>query len=534
MLSLQPELIVMNVPLLPGGERISQPPVTTVIPIETKVAVVAALFILGVSESALVASNNILASQNCFISDGIHFMSSAPFLLVPIFAALADGLRGSVVKRQPLFTAGVIIAFLSIGLLGISAYNCTFITAMSVFAYFGVSMTAALALGTLLDRLHRCPLPFAVRAKVFCVAVPMFLGKLISHVFVHFDLCTRTFLIGFSLALLLVMFVTLLVPDVVVLSKSHLALDNTASQCLSLFNFDFAKILLFLMVWKLLPTEDTSLESLYGFNGLSLNDLSKLKFIFYASRIFGAVKLWWLLKTDSFKGYFKGNISRALFFILTAQIILAIVSVIITAQPPPNMVYAAAVHYVTSGVKDGFTFAVALVLGSFVPSEALNSFSSALILSVFTVSTIGSEAIAGSLNSSFSVSNGQAWVAVFICAVLHLVPIIAIRYTIPQNHSSPCAKGVSALEISFEEVILARLPAMSFLFSLCLNIRSMKTNRSILQVAIRIVTNECLFFENKKKRNSLGALRRSKDKQSSACIFPGVYFVSWRLSTESS
>jgi hypothetical protein len=457
-------MIVMKVPLLPvvGPDRAIVQPVTPAIPIETKVAVVAALFILGVAESALIAANIILVSQNCPVSNGISFISSAPFLLVPVFAALADGLRGSVVKRQPLFTTGVIIAFLSIGLLGISAYSCAFVTAMSVFSYFGVSMSAALALGILLDRLHRSPLPFAIRGKVFYVAVPMFLGKLISHLFVHFDLCTRTFLIGFSLALVIVIFITLLVPDVVVLSKSHLALEHLASQYKSLFDFEFAKILVFLLVWKLLPTEDRSIESLYGFNGLSPNDVSKLKFIFYTSRIFGAVKLWWLLETDWFKGYFNCKIYRALFFILTAQFILAIISVIITAQPPPNIVYAAAVHYLTSGVKDGFTFAIALSLGSFAHSEALNSFSHSLVLSIFTVSTIGSDAVARSLNNSFSVPSGQAWVAVFICAVLQLVPIIAIRYSIPQNPSSSIVKGLCALEISFEEVICVRLLSVIF------------------------------------------------------------------------
>jgi hypothetical protein len=449
------EWIVMKVPLLAasGGERSSPQPVTPTIPIETKVAVAAALFILGVSESALIAANIILVSQNCPVDNGITFISSAPFLLVPVFAALADGLRGSVVKRQPLFTAGVIIAFLSIGLLGISAYNCAFVTAMSVFSYLGVSMSAALALGILLDRLHRCPLSFAVRNKVFCVAIPMFVGKLVCHVFVYFNLCSRTFLIGFSLVLVLVMFITLLVPDVVVLSKSNLALEHTASQCMSLFNFNFAKILLFLLVWKLLPTEDSTLGSLFVNSGLSTDDLSKLTFIFYAFRIFGALKLWWLLETKWFKGYFKGNPYRALLFILTARVVLTVLSIIVTAKPPPNMLYPAAVHYMTSGVKDGFAFASALVLGSLVHSEALNSFSCALVLCVFTVSSVGSAAVSRSLDNTFSVQSGQAWIAVFICAVLHLVPVIAIRYMIPKEHTSSSVKGVSALEISFEEVI---------------------------------------------------------------------------------
>jgi hypothetical protein len=88
-------------------------------------------------------------------------------------------------------------------------------------------------------------------------------------------------------------------------------------------------------------------------------------------------------------------------------------------------------------------------------SEALNSFACTLVLSVFTVSSVGGAAVASSLDSSFSVSSGQGWIAVFISAVLHFVPIIVIRYTMKSDeHVKPIVKGVSALEISFEEVML--------------------------------------------------------------------------------
>jgi len=89
-------------------------------------------------------------------------------------------------------------------------------------------------------------------------------------------------------------------------------------------------------------------------------------------------------------------------------------------------------------------------------SEALNSFAYTLVLSVFTVTAVAGSAVAQSLDNSFSVSSGQSWIAVFICAVLHLVPIIMIRYAVadgdPRDHSSLSSKGVSALELSFEEV----------------------------------------------------------------------------------
>jgi hypothetical protein len=452
----------MKVPLLAnsGVERSDSHPVTTLapqvaIPNQVKVAVAAALLILGVSESVWTAAQLILKSQNCAVDNGIAFFSSVPFLLVPVFAAVADSLRGSVVKRQPMFTAGVIIAFLSVGLLGISARQCAFVTAMSVISYLGVSISAALALGILLDRLHRCELSFAVHALVFFVVVPLFVGKLISHIFIYFNLCTRTFLIGFSLVLLLVMFITLLVPDVVVLSKANLALEQTFTQYIGLFNLNYAKILIFLLVWKLIPTQDATLESLFAYNNLSSFDLSKLKFIYYVSRLLGAVKLWWLLKTNLFKGYFKASVYRALVFILTAQVVFIFVSVLVTAHPPANMIYAAAVLYLTAGIKEGFSFACVLVLGSRMHSEALNSFACTLVLSVFTVSSVGGAAVASSLDSSFSVSSGQGWIAVFISAVLHFVPIIVIRYTMKSDeHVKPIVKGVSALEISFEEVML--------------------------------------------------------------------------------
>lgn len=445
----------MKVPLLAtsGAERSEQtPPETPPIPLETKVAVAAAMFILGLSESALIAANIILSAQQCPVNNGITFFSSVPFLLVPVFASFADGLRGSIVKRQPMFTAGVIIAFLSIGLLGISAYNCTFVTIMTVFSYLGVSITAALALGVLLDRMHRCSVSFAIKGLVFYAAAPMFVGKLISYVFVYFGLCTRTFLIGFSLALLLVMFMTLLVPDVVVLSKVNLALELTMTQYSTLFNLNFAKIILLLVVWKALPTEIRTLENLYLSNNVSPGDISELKFIWYSSRIVGAVKFWWLLDTNLFKGYFKDNLYRALVFILTAHVVFMFISVVLTAQPPPNLHYPAAVFYLTSGIKDGFSFAWVIVTGSRAHSEVLNSFACALILSVFTVSSVGGEAISGSLDNSFSVSSGQGWIAVFICAVLHLVPIIMVRYTAPKVDACYSSKGVSSLEVSFEEV----------------------------------------------------------------------------------
>ena len=461
----------MKVPLLAasGPERsVLQPtPLHDVIPLETKVAVATALLVLGASESAWIAAQNILLSELCPSNNGITFLSSVPFLLVPVFAAFADGLRGSVAKRQPLFTAGVIIAFLGIGLLGISARSCVFITAMFGLSYLGVSMMAALALGILLDRLHRCALPFAVRAQVFLVAIPMLVGRLISHLFVHFDLCTRTFLIGFSLALLLVIFISLLVPDVVVLSKANLALEQTLTHYSRLFDFSYIKILCLLVVWKVLPMDDATLESLYLFKNIAPSDISVLKFIYYASRIFGAVKLWWLLETRFFRGYFKANLRRALFFVLTAQAVFMFISVIIAAQPPPNLILPAAVHYFTSGVKDGFTFACILSLGSRMHSEALNSFAYTLVLSVFTVTAVAGSAVAQSLDNSFSVSSGQSWIAVFICAVLHLVPIIMIRYAVadgdPRDHSSLSSKGVSALELSFEEV---KRPNASFQTSL--------------------------------------------------------------------
>jgi hypothetical protein len=444
----------MKVPLLAtsGAERAEPPAETPPIPLETKVAVAAAMLILGVSESALIAANIILSAQQCPANNGITFLSSVPFLLVPVFASFADGLRGSIVKRQPVFTAGVIIAFLSIGLLGISAYNCTFVTVMAVLSYVGVSITAALALGVLLDRMHRSSVSFAIKGHVFYVAVPMFAGKLISYVFVYFGLCTRTFLIGFSLALLLVMFITLLVPDVVVLSKGNLALELAMTQYSTLFNLNFAKIILLLVVWKVLPSEIRTLESLYLSNNVSPGDISELKFIWYSTRIVGAVKFWWLLDTNLFKAYFKDNLYRALVFILTAHVIFMFISVVLTAQPPANLRYPAAVFYFTSGIKDGFSFAWVLVTGSRAHSEVLNSFACALILCVFTVCSVGGEAISGALDSSFSVSSGQGWIAVFICAVLQLVPIIMVRYTAPKVDGSYSSKGVSSLEVSFEEV----------------------------------------------------------------------------------
>jgi hypothetical protein len=105
-------------------------------------------------------------------------------------------------------------------------------------------------------------------------------------------------------------------------------------------------------------------------------------------------------------------------------------------------------------IKDGFSFAWVLVTGSCAHSEVLNSFACALILHVFTVSSVGGEAISGSLDNSFSVSSGQGtgWIAVFICAVLHLVPIIMARYTAPKVDGCYSSKGVSSLEVSFEEV----------------------------------------------------------------------------------
>lgn len=449
----------MKVPLLADadGDRSDSQPVTPAIPWEAKVAVAAASLVLGVSESALIAANSILVSQQCTYNNGISFLSSAPFLLIPFFAAFADGLRGSVIKRQPMFTAGVIIAFLSVGLLGISAYNCTFVTAMAVFSYLGVSITAALALGILMDRLHRCSVQFAVKWLVVCVAVPLFVGKLASHVFIYFELCTRTFLIGFSLVLLLVMFVTLLVPDVVVLNKANLALEQTMAQYSSLFNLDFLKIILFLVVWKALPTNVATLESLFVSNNVSPEQLSELKFIYHSSKIVGAVKFCWLVQTNLFRGFFKDSLYRTFLFILTVQVIFTFISVIVTAHPPPNLVYPASLLYLTSGVKDGFTFACVLVLGSRVHSEALNSFACTLTLAVYTLCAVGGEAISSSLDSSFSVSSGQGWIAVFICAVLHLVPIIMVRYTVPQKDNASRCKGVSALEISFEEVMCSSL-----------------------------------------------------------------------------
>ena len=469
----------MKVPLLSaaGPERsvLYPVPLHDAIPLEAKVAVAAALVVLGASESAWIAAQNILVSELCPRNNGISFLSSVPFLLVPVFAAFADGLRGSVAKRQPLFTAGVIIAFLGIGLLGISARSCVFVSAMFALSYIGVSMMAALALGILLDRLHRCTLPFAVRAQVFYVAIPMLVGRLTSHLFVYFELCTRTFLIGFSLALLLVIFISLLVPDVVVLSKANLALEQTATLYSRLFDSSYIKILGLLVVWKVLPMEDATLESLYLFKNISPSDISVLKFVYYASRIFGAVKLWWLLDTSLFRGYFKANIRRALFFVLTAQAAFMFLSVIITAQPPPNIILPAAVHYFTSGVKDGFTFACILALGSRMHSEALNSFAYSLVVTVFTVTAVAGSAVAQSLDTSFSVSSGQAWIAVFICAVLHLVPIIMIRYTVadgdPRDHSSQISKGVSSLEITFEEVELSKSLCFRLVCDPCLGKR---------------------------------------------------------------
>jgi hypothetical protein len=455
----------MKVPLLAnsGVERSSDshPAMLTpqvAIPVQVKVAVAAALLILGASESVWTAAQLILDSQNCPVDNGIAFISSVPFLLIPVFAAVADSLRGSVVKRQPMFTAGIIITFLSVGLLGISARQCAFVTAMSVISYLGVSISAALALGILLDRLHRCELSFAVHGLVFFAAVPLFVGKTMSHIFVHFDLCTRTFLIGFSLALLLVMFMTLLVPDVVVLSKANLALEQTFSQYIGLFNLNYVKILIFLLVWNLIPTQDATLESLFAYNDVSSHDVSQLKFFYYVSRILGAIKVWWLLKTNLFKTYFKASVYRALVFILTTQVVFIFVSVIVTAHPPTNMLFAAAALYLTSGIKEGFSFACVLVLGSRMHSEALNSFACTLILSVFTVSSVGGAAVASSLDSSFSVSSGQGWIAVFISAVLHFVPIIMIRYTMKSDELvKPIVKGVSALEMSFEEVAPFRI-----------------------------------------------------------------------------
>ncbi len=322
---------------------------------------------------------------------------------------------------------------------------------MAVCSYLGVSIMAALALGILMDRLHRCSVPFAVKAQVLCVAVPMFVGKLISHVFVYFELCTRTFLIGFSLALLLVMFVTLLLPDVVVLNRANLALEQTVRQYANLFNVDFAKLLLFLAVWKALPTDIKTLESLFSSNGVSYT--SELKFVYDSSRIVGAVKFWWLLQTNLFKEYFKDSVYRSLNFILIAHAAFAFIAVIVTAHPPPNLLASAALLYFTSGIKDGFSFACVLVLGSRVHSEALNSFACSLVLCMFTVCAVGGDAIASSLDNSFSVSSGQGWIAVFICAVLHLVPIVMARYTVPNNDDASLSKGVSALELSFEEVM---------------------------------------------------------------------------------
>jgi hypothetical protein len=75
-----------------------------------------------------------------------------------------------------------------------------------------------------------------------------------------------------------------------------------------------------------------------------------------------------------FKGYFKDNLYRALVFILTAHVVFMFISVVLTAQPPPNLHYPAAVFYLTSGIKDGFSFAWVIVTGSRAHSEVLNSF----------------------------------------------------------------------------------------------------------------------------------------------------------------
>jgi hypothetical protein len=447
----------MKTPLLEasGGERSVSQLHPTEIPTETKVAIFAALFICGSSQAVLFASTNILIADNCHTNDGaVSFIRFTPFFLVPLFAAFSDMLRGSVFRRQPFFTAGVIVSFLSIGLLGISAHRCAFVTSMLLFSYMGISTMAALAVGILLDRLHRCSFAFAVQSQVFFAAIPLLLGVLVAQIFIYFDLCTRAFLIGFSLALMVVMFMSLLVPDIVVLSKANLMLELTTSHYAYLFNWNYVRILLFVSVWKLLPLAEATLESLF------VPDLNvriyELQFIFYASRIVGAVKFWWLLNTNVFKGYFKANLFRSLFFILTAQGIFLFISVIITAQPPTHMLFSAVFHYLTSGLKDGFSFAYVLVLGSRMHSEALNSVSCTLIVSIFCISAVGGSALSDILASSFPVSSGQGWIAVFICAVLHLVPLIIIRYTVdysdPRELVSPATKGISALEVSFQEV----------------------------------------------------------------------------------
>ncbi len=225
---------------------------------------------------------------------------------------------------------------------------------------------------------------------------------------------------------------------------------------------DFLKIILFVVVWRALPTDVATLESLFVSNNVSPHEISELKFIYYSSTIVGAVKFCWLMQTNLFRGFFKDSLYRAFLFILTAQVVFTFISVIVTAQPPPNLVYPASVLYLTSGVKDGFSFACVLVLGSRVHSEALNSFACTLMLALYTLCTVGGEAISSALDNSFSVSSGQGWIAVFICAVLHLVPIIMVQYTLPSKDSASRCKGVAALEVSFEEVTCSIILENSF------------------------------------------------------------------------